>query len=127
MVLAALVILSSPRRIPAQSQASTAQHSCGEFKKSAAQLNRVYQQVLAKHGHDMVFAQHFKAAQRAWIAFRDAELNAIYPPEKNNEAGSVLPMCQCDNLTELTNARVKQLQEWLTSQEGDVCAGTRWP
>ncbi|MGH7839840.1 MAG: lysozyme inhibitor LprI family protein [Candidatus Binataceae bacterium] len=127
MMLTALVILLVPRVSRAQTQLQMDEESCGAFKKSDAQLNQVYQQILAKLAHDRVATQHVKAAERAWIAFRDAEMEAVYPPREAGYYGTVQPMCECDERAALTDERVKQLQRWLTTKEGDVCAGTRWP
>lgn len=43
------------------------------------ELNAVYQAVLKRHNADRVFSEKFKAAQRAWLKWRDAEMEAIYP------------------------------------------------
>jgi hypothetical protein len=48
-------------------------------------------------------------------------------PAKDKQAnyGSVYPMCAANLLSELTEARIKQLRVWLVgSEEGDVCSGS---
>jgi uncharacterized protein YecT (DUF1311 family) len=111
----------------AQTQAQMTEQVCGEFKKADAELNRVYQQILAAKAGDPAFVKAFREAQRAWIAFRDAHLKSIYPDPFPREAyGSANPMCQCGDLQELTAQRSKQLRKlWLEGGvEGDVCAGS---
>ena len=49
----------------------------------------------------------------------------MYPSSDPQAYGSALPMCQYLELTQLTLERVKQLQSWSKSGEGDVCAGSR--
>lgn len=63
-----------------------------------------------------------QVAQRAWLAFRDAHLAAMYPPEDRKLHGSARPMCTPLLLTELTVARTKQLEAYLERVEGDVCS-----
>ena len=68
-------------------------------------LNKVYQDTmrgLDDHGRDLL-----KTSERAWVAFRDAE--CIYQSE-SNEGGSIYPMVYAGCQTDLTKARIKQLQ-----------------
>ena len=89
-------------------------------------MNAVYRQVLNKYKGDTLFVAKLKAAQRAWIAFRDAHLESLYPEANKLQAyGSVNPVCRCGGLTELTAERAKQLKQWLNgAEEGDVCSGS---
>lgn len=110
----------------AQTQQELNDGACAEYRKVDAQLNETYQAILRKKGDDAVFLAALKKAQRAWIAFRDAELEAVYPEEdKRVHYGSVYTMCSCSLATELTQQRVEQLTTWLTAEEGDVCSGSR--
>jgi uncharacterized protein YecT (DUF1311 family) len=95
------------------------------FKDDDAELNRVYQQVLANFAKDRVFIGKLKAAQRAWITFRDAQLEALYPEADKSAYGSAYPMCYMNEKASLTRERTKQLRAWLDDQaEGDVCVGS---
>lgn len=64
--------------------------------------------------------------QKAWEAYRDAQLKAIYPPRDNEmaEYGSVYPMCWATLKKKLTEGRIRDLKG-LTTAEGDVCHGYR--
>jgi uncharacterized protein YecT (DUF1311 family) len=110
----------------AQSQA--AMNECASLGLAAAdkELNQVYQQVLAKYATDKVFTAKLRAAQKAWIAFRDAELNARFPAADPSMAyGSVYPMCVNNELEAMTRKRIEELRAWLKgAEEGDVCAGS---
>jgi uncharacterized protein YecT (DUF1311 family) len=78
-----------------------------EYKKADAELNRVYQQLMrASGGKDA----KLKAAQLAWIKFRDAQCDyeAAF-----NEGGSMQPMTYSFCLADVTGARTKQLRESL--------------
>ena len=109
-----------------QTQFEMNQEACGKYKKADAELNRIYLRVLHDYAGDKNFIQKIKLAQRAWLAFRDAHLNSIYPDPSPGTYGSVNPMCRCIILEGLTVDRIKTLREWADGiQEGDVCAGSR--
>ena len=96
---------------------------CDRASTADNKLNLTYQQLLKKNASDNVFVEKLKASQRAWLAFRDAQLEAIYPEKQNPRAkyGSVFNMCLCMAQEELIVARIKQLTRMLQSEEGDVC------
>lgn len=121
-VVLVLVVCNSP----AQTQAETNETACAKYKNADAEMNAVYRQVLNKYKSETLFVAKLKAAQRAWIAFRDAHLESLYPePNKLQAYGSVNPVCRCGVLTELTAERTKQLKQWLNgAEEGDVCTGS---
>ena len=52
---------------------------CNQYHQADAELNSTYQQLISASKENPVFIEKLKAAQRAWIAFRDAQLVAIYP------------------------------------------------
>jgi uncharacterized protein YecT (DUF1311 family) len=120
-----LLVLAMPTGASNQTQAEMNQDACGKYKKSDATLNETYQRILREYGKDQVFIQKIKAAQRAWLAFRDAHIAAIYPDPDPRAYGSVNPMCRCLILVQLTEERTKALQQWIDGTiEGDVCAGS---
>lgn len=65
--------------------------------------------------------------QKAWEAYRDAQLSAIYPQEDISSYGSVYPMCLAILKKTLTEGRIRDLKALITSGEGDVCYGYRAP
>ena len=110
----------------AQTQADLNDDACATYQKADKKLNAVYQQVLKQHQDDANFTTRLRKAQRAWLAFRDAEMEAIYPAaNKQAEYGSIYPMCNCLEQTALINQRIEQLSDWLDAEEGDVCRGSR--
>jgi Lysozyme inhibitor LprI len=82
--------------------------------------------ILKEYAKDQQFIAKLKTAQRAWLAFRGAQLEALFPKtDKQAEYGSVYPMCRCSELQSLTEERAKQLKRWLDgTKEGNVCAGS---
>ena len=63
--------------------------------------------------------------QKAWEAYRDAQLAALYPPEDVSSYGSAYPMCLAILKRTLTEGRIRDLKALTTSGEGDVCYGYR--
>ncbi len=107
-----------------QNQVGLNQCYCNEYKKADAELNQVYQQVLSANSGELQFTEKLKAAQRAWLVFRDAQLEALYPTtgsDPREQYGSVYPMCYCMAQRELTLQRTQQLKEMLKQTEGNVC------
>lgn len=81
--------------------------ACAEdtFARTDKMLNKVYQDTmkgLDDHGRDLL-----KTSERAWVSFRDAE--CAYQ-NQSNEGGSIYPMVYAGCQTDLTKARIKQLQ-----------------
>ncbi|MDQ3687265.1 MAG: YbaY family lipoprotein [Acidobacteriota bacterium] len=110
----------------AQTQAGMNKAACDEYTKTDAELNTIYRQVLRERQADAGFTRKMRAAQRAWIAYRDAHLAALYPAaDTRREYGSVYPTCRCAALTEATRKRTEELRRWTkAAAEGDVCAGS---
>jgi uncharacterized protein YecT (DUF1311 family) len=128
LVIALALSVVEPRAMP-QTQSEMNASARAEYTGADAELNRVYQQILQAHRADAEFVVSFRAAQRAWIVFRDAHVHALYPAlDKSRAYGSVYPLCRWQVLTELTVERTKQLTAWTQPPaEGDACAGSRTP
>ena len=97
-----------------------------EYQKADAELNRVYKAILEKHKKDPLFIEKLRVAQRAWLAYRDAEIDAKYPHAgEAHYYGSIFPMCDSLYKAQLTQERVEKLREWLDgAEEGDACSGS---
>jgi uncharacterized protein YecT (DUF1311 family) len=98
-----------------------------QAESADAELNRIYDAILTRNRGDKTFTDKLKAAQRAWLKFRDAEVKARFPEENDPKGtyGSVYPMCISHVREELTRARTTELQKWLEGrEEGDVCSGS---
>ena len=108
----------------AQTQADPTVCGSNDYKSADDELNSTYQQLLKKAAGGPVALQKIRAAQRAWVAFRDAQIAALYPAEnKQKEYGTVFPMCANLALADLTKQRTAQLKQMLNRVEGDVCEG----
>ena len=109
-----------------QNQLELTEKACADYKKADTEMNSIYRRILAENQNDRLFVQKMRAAQRAWVAFRDAHLESLFPaPDKRAAYGSVQPMCHCMELEKITAERAKVLKQWLDGvEEGDVCAGS---
>lgn len=122
LVLTVFVAVAS-----AQSQREMNETACNAARKADAALNAVYQGILKNSKDDKVFVKKLRIAQRAWVAFRDAELEARYPEEEKTTAyGTMYTLCYCTALADLTRQRTEQLMPWRDGvPEGDGCTGSR--
>ena len=86
----------------------------GEAARLDAELNEVYRKLLSQAASQAGAVAKVKAAERAWIAYRDAYLDAMYPAEdKPAEYGSIYPMEAELLRAKLTQQQVTALKELL--------------
>ena len=112
-----------------QTQLDLNAKATADFQAADAEMNQVYTKILLLYKNDVPFIKSLRSAQRAWLVFRNAELDALYPVNPNEDRhliyGSVYPMCYANSKTELTRARTEQLRAWLKGvEEGEVCVGS---
>ena len=103
----------------ANAQDQTTMDVCASdaFKKSDKQLNDVYKQIGTRLKDDADKTKLLVTAQRAWVAFRDAECAFS---SSGVTGGSVYPMIHSMCLDGLTQTRAKDLQTYLACEEGDL-------
>ncbi len=101
----------------------------GLFKKSQEELNLVYNSVMKEYANDKLFVEKLKVSQEAWLKYRDAYVESVFPePNKMAAYGSICSTCTGLIIQELTEQRTKQLKRWLDGvEEGDSCAGSVHP
>jgi len=90
-----------------------------EAARVDAQLNDVYRKLLSQAASQQEAVAKIKAAERAWIAYRDAYMDAMYPAkDKQAEYGSIYPM-EADLLrAKLTQEQLVALKELLQQYSG---------
>lgn len=118
---AILAIASASGPVPscydtAMTTASMADCADAERKDSEKDLNAVYKQVMKRYAEDSAFKSKLKKAQRAWLAFRDLELQLV------STDGSISSMCGKIRLEQLNKERTEYLRSLVRKEEGDVCA-----
>jgi len=94
-------------------------NQCATQQNAAAdkELNALYQQITARLKAEPERKKLLVGAQRAWVAFRDAECKFS---ASGVEGGSVYPLVYSGCTTDLTKARVQTFRNYLKCQEGDV-------
>jgi len=89
-----------------------------EFRAADAKLNAAYARLMAVAG-DEGFKTKLRAAQRAWISFRDGECTY---ETADNEGGSIHPMVYAGCQARLTKERTKALNALAACQQNaDKC------
>lgn len=129
VILAMLLLTICSAVALAQTQAAMNKEACDQYTKADGELNVIYQQALREHKDNALFLRKMRTAQRAWTAYRDAHLAALFPAADTRcDYGSVYPSCRCTALAEVTRKRTEELRRWADGvPDGDVCAGsTRW-
>lgn len=100
----------------AQNQHEMNQQAAEDSEKADAELNKVYKKVVAS-SQDEEAVKLLKAAQKAWIAFRDAEAKFA---EDEARGGSMAPLLYYSALARLTRERTKQLTQNLGEEEPEI-------
>jgi uncharacterized protein YecT (DUF1311 family) len=120
-----LAIAAGSQCKPAGTQLEMTACAADDLKTADEDLNRVYRALLEKQKDNKPFTEKLRIAQDAWIAFRNAELDAIYACKDADARvcwGSMLAMCQADRQAKMTRERTKRLKELLeTGPPADDC------
>ena len=113
--------------VSAQTQLELTRAAQVEYERRDSELNTVFARILKEYRDDGRFVRKLRLAQRAWIAFRDAHLAAVFPEDNPERTyGSSYAMCRWKLLTKITGARTEELKIWIEGvEEGDACAGSR--
>lgn len=97
-------------------------HCAGEaFSQADKQLNQTWKTLLDHFKADQNKINQLRVAQRAWLAFRDAEVEALFPCEDENKRvcwGSMYPTHYNYAMEQLTQARIQTLKTHLDTGEG---------
>jgi len=87
--------------------------------RADAELNRVYAALLSVAKTDPVALAKLKTAERAWLVYRDAYVEAMYPAKnKQAEYGSIYPMQVAITRARLTRQQVEDLKVILRQRTG---------
>ena len=95
-------------------------NSCAvdESKRADAELNRVYSELLVKVNKDAAVVSKVKAAERSWITYRDAYIEAMYPATNKQSAYGSMYAMQVNLLgAKLTRQQTAALNDLLKKHE----------
>ncbi|MGB3834544.1 MAG: lysozyme inhibitor LprI family protein [Mesorhizobium sp.] len=88
-----------------------------DFHKADKALNETFRQIEKRLADDTSGKARLIAAQKAWIAFRDAECTF---QSSGEDGGTAAPMVATSCRATLTEDRTRQLKAYLHCQEGDL-------
>ncbi|WEF33532.1 lysozyme inhibitor LprI family protein [Pseudoduganella chitinolytica] len=106
---------------PSGAQAGLNACAADDFKKADKELNATWQALLRKEAADKIFAAKLRTAQKAWLAFRDAELDAHFACESEDSRmcwGSMEAMSYLMRKKDLTQQRTRMLKDMLERGHG---------
>lgn len=122
--LLAGLLLPMPAVVEAAADCSAAQtqldmNACATRAAEAAdaELNGLYRQMRERLRRDDHAATLLVAAQRGWIAYRDAECDFA---STGVAGGSIHPMIYAGCVEDITRARIADFQRYLACEEGDL-------
>ena len=101
----------------AEDQATMNECAAKDLQAADAELNSLYHQIRQRIVDDVDTRNLLRDAERAWVAFRDAECTFA---TSSTAGGSIWPMEYDACLTGLTQQRIEQFQGYLSAQEGDL-------
>ena len=87
-----------------------------EYQKADKELNSVYKKLRKARKDDKLFLTNLKKAQRAWLKFRDAQLEAVFTCKSGDIRecfGSMYNLSYHTSNRLLIEARVKTLKSML--------------
>ncbi len=119
LVLAMLAPLSvaSANDCTNNTQMSMNECAAAAYKKTDAELNRVYQQVKGRLTKNQDTTLLLVAAQKRWVGFRDAECAFT---SSSGTGGSIYPLLVTQCRDTLSTRRIEELNSYLHCQEGDM-------
>ncbi len=95
-----------------------------EADRVDAKLNTAYRELLAKAKSEQNAVPKIKAAERDWIAYRDAYIEAMFPAtDKRTQYGSMYAMDVALLRARLTQEHLADIQELLKEYSGDSGTG----
>ncbi len=114
IVLGATLLLATAGQ--AQDQMQLSNMSANDLRGADKALNKTYQLVLLKYSENNQFITKLKQAELAWIKFRDAYTDSVFPEAKTNPDyyGSAFDMCWSATVAQQTTQRTSDLKKLLS-------------
>jgi uncharacterized protein YecT (DUF1311 family) len=105
---------------PNGNQPEISQCAADDYTASDKKLNDTWKKLMDKFSSDKTATAKLKTAQKAWIVFRDAEVEAQFAcgDKSGNCWGSMESMLRSGVLKELTDARTERLQKYIDNGLG---------
>lgn len=119
LAIAPLLLAPLAQAYDCNSSTQTDMTLCANALNKAAdkELNTLYQQINQRLKDQPQSKKLLVSAQRAWLAFRDAECRFS---TSGVEGGSLYPVAYSNCITALTKTRVESFKQYLKCEEGDL-------
>lgn len=119
LVLTTLALFATAHANDCASNTQMGVNECTDaaYKKTDAELNRVYRQIGERLKKDKDTSLLLVSAQKRWVSFRDAE--CAFSSSAGAE-GSIYPLLVTQCRDALTSKRIEQLKIYLHCREGDI-------
>lgn len=111
------------RKCVQKATTQTAMHVCAneEAQPVDTELNDIYQRLLSANGNQSDVVERIRAMQRAWITYRDAYMEAMYPAKKKQVVyGSSFPIDVDLVRAKLTREQTSALRDLLKQHSGST-------
>lgn len=98
------------------------QCAADDYAAADKKLNATWKKLMEKFKNDKTAIAKLKAAQKAWIAFRDAEVDAMFACDEGDVSvcwGSMYPMLFNGELQSMTETRTERLQKYIDQGLGE--------
>lgn len=126
LVCVLLLAAAAEETAYSETQAAMTNNAGTEIAAAEAEMGRLLAELQQRADGNREALGKLEKAQSAWMSYRDAQLEALWPFPDRLGYGSAHPMCISDTKRSLTEARIRELRGMLSRMEGDVC-GSRWP
>lgn len=84
------------------------------------QLDEVYQNLISENQSEKIFVKNLKAAQQAWLQYRDLQFSLFFPNHKPIEKKNLLTCEELKFLSDLTENRTMELLNLLNDLSGRI-------
>jgi uncharacterized protein YecT (DUF1311 family) len=99
--------------------------SCNDYLKLKKDLEDLVKKINVEYRKDGIFLAKFQKAQATWIAYRDAQVEMIFPETDKSIYGAAYATCRCNWLIDMTTQRYDFLLRWISNfDDGDTCNGS---
>jgi uncharacterized protein YecT (DUF1311 family) len=101
---------------PDGNQMEMNQCAADDYAAADKKLNATWKKLMAQFKDDKTATAKLKAAQKAWIVFRDAEIAAQFACDEGDVRvcwGSMYPMLVNGELQAMTETRTERLQKYI--------------
>ena len=115
LILCGIALLAAANPLMAQTQSEMNTEAAEDFTRADRVLNETYKAVMDQVDEDS--RTLLKSAQKAWIAYRDAE--AKFQADLEARGGSMYPLSLMAYKTTLTQQRTSELEQLLENKDSE--------